>query len=77
MILPANTSTCDARTGPCHLCGDEAVVGRVLAMDASTGTATVQFPDGSASVAMDLIDAGVGDDVLVHLGFAIERVAVT
>ena len=77
MTIPADALGCDARTGPCHLCGDEAVVGRVLDMDASTRTATVEFPEGSASVAMDLIDAGVGDDVLVHLGFAIERVRMT
>lgn len=77
MIVQADASGCDARSGACHLCGDEAVVGRVIDLDASTRTATVIFPDGSATVAMDLIDAGVGDDVLVHLGFAIERVTTT
>ena len=70
-----DTSGCDARAGECHLCGDEAVVGRVIDMDASTRTATVDFPDGAASVAMDLVDAEVGDNVLVHLGFALEVVA--
>ncbi|MDQ6634423.1 MAG: HypC/HybG/HupF family hydrogenase formation chaperone [Gemmatimonadota bacterium] len=32
------------------------------------------FSDASATVALDLVDASIGDDVLVHLGFAIERV---
>ena len=77
MIVQADASGCDARSGACHLCGDEAVVGRIIHMNAGTRTATVEFPDGSAPVAMDLIDAGVGDDVLVHLGFAIERVTTT
>ena len=77
MTIPTAAPHCDARTGPCHLCGDEALVGRVLDVDAHTRTATVAFPDGAATVALDLIDAGVGDDVLVHLGFAIERVRPT
>lgn len=65
---------CDARSGQCHLCGDEAVVGRVLDVDVQSRLATVAFPEGDATVALDLVDARVGDDVLVHLGFAIERV---
>lgn len=64
---------CDARTGECHLCGDAAVVGRVIDIDSRMRTATVAFSDGVATVALDLVDASVGDDVLVHLGFAIER----
>ena len=71
------TSQCEARTGPCHLCGDEAVVGRVVAVDARSRTATVSLPDGPVTVALDLVEATVGDDVLVHLGFAIERVSGT
>ena len=76
MSIPADVTSCVERTGECHLCGDEAVVGRVIDMDASSRTATVEFAEGSASVAMDLIDAAVGDEVLVHLGFAIERVGI-
>lgn len=64
---------CDARTGSCHLCGDEAVAGRVVAIDGRARTATVAFESGTATVALDLVDARVGDTVLVHLGFAIER----
>ena len=67
---------CDARIGQCHLCGDEAVLGRVLDVDVKSRLARVAFPEGEATVALDLVDARVGDDVLVHLGFAIERVGV-
>ena len=73
-MFPRGSTQCDARSGECHLCGDEAVVGRVVDVDSRDCTATVEFPDGPATVALDLVDAAVGDDVLVHLGFAIERV---
>lgn len=69
-----DTLRCEVRDGTCHLCGDEAVLGRVLDVDARARTATVAFADGAATVALDLVEAGVGDDVLVHLGFAIARV---
>ena len=65
---------CEPRTGICHLCGDEGSVGRVTAIDAATRTATVSLDRGSATVALDLVDAAVGDELLVHLGFAISRV---
>lgn len=65
---------CDATDGSCHLCGDVAVVGRVLHVDETARTATVRFDSHSADVALDLVDAQVGDDVLVHLGFALQRV---
>ena len=58
----------------CHACGDDAVVGRVLDIDARTCTATVRFATGTSTVALDLVDAVIGDDLLVQLGFAIERV---
>ena len=74
MMSPRENAQCDARSGECHLCGDEAIVGRVIDIDARDRTATVQLPDGPTTVALDLVDAVVGDDVLVHLGFAIERV---
>lgn len=70
----ADAAQCDARAGHCQLCGDDAVVGRVLDIDSRTGTATVAFENGPGTVALDLIAASVGDEVLVHLGFAIERV---
>ena len=74
MTGSAHGPACDAAAGHCHLCGDEAIVGRVVGVDAGRRTATVAFPEGAATVALDLVDANVGDDVLVHLGFAIERV---
>ena len=66
-------TNCEPGAPGCHLCGDEAFAGRVLQLDAAARTALVAFASGSATVAMDLVDAHVGDDVLVHLGFAIER----
>ncbi len=70
--LPA--AHCDPQSDHCHLCGDEAVLGRVVTIDAGSRTAVVHFTDGVATVALDLVDAVVGDQVLVHLGFAIECV---
>ncbi len=72
-VPDAAASGCDPRSGTCHLCGDEAVAGRVIAIDAATHTATVAFASGEATVALDLVEAGVGDALLVHLGFAIAR----
>lgn len=69
--------SCDAPDGHCHLCGDTAVVGRVTDLDATSRTATVALPTGPAMVAVDLVDVCVGDDVLVHLGFAIARAGMS
>ena len=74
MIPPSVLPHCDAASGECHLCGDVATVGRVIAIDEKDRSATVAFADGTSTVALDLVDASVGDDLLVHLGFAIERV---
>jgi hydrogenase maturation factor len=60
----------------CELCGDVAVAGTVLSIDASARTAVVALQCGTATVALDLVDARVGDTLLVHLGFAITRVEV-
>ena len=75
MTAPFGPTACDARDSECRLCRDEAEVGRVLNVDAHGRTATVLLHGGPATVALDLVDAAVGDDVLVHLGFAIDRVA--
>lgn len=64
---------CDEPTGQCHLCGDVAAIGRVVALDSEARVATVLMSDGPAIVAMDFVDASVGDNVLVQLGFALER----
>ena len=74
MISPTAMPHCDAASGECHLCGDVATIGRVLAIDSPARTALVAFIDVTQTVALDLVDACVGDDVLVHLGFAIARV---
>ena len=73
MIPSSAMPHCDGASGECHLCGDVATVGRVMAIDAAARTALVAFTDITATVALDLVDASVGDDLLVHLGFAIER----
>jgi hydrogenase maturation factor len=73
---PVVGATCDAREAgdeQCHLCGDVAVPGRVLEVNEATRTAFVMIGGERVSVALDLVEARVGDDVLVHLGFAIER----
>lgn len=59
----------------CELCGDSARPARVLTVDAFTGMAQVELDGAEVSVALDLV-AGVqpGQVVLVHQGFAIERV---
>ena len=77
MIPSSAMPHCDAASGECHLCGDVATVGRVLAIDAGMRTALVAFTDITTTVALDLVDASVGDNVLVHLGFAIARVDPT
>lgn len=64
-----------APDGSCSLCGDEAELGRVVAIESGDGTATVRLDGGLATVALDLLDTvAVGDAVLVHMGFAIAKV---
>lgn len=68
---------CDDGAGHCQLCGDDAVIGAVISIDSNNRSAVVAFEQTMATVALDLIDANVGDRVLVHMGFAIERVATS
>lgn len=75
MISPSESLACGATNGECHVCGDVAVIGRVLDINATDRTGTIVFAEVHATVALDLVDVRVGDDVLVHLGFAIERVS--
>ena len=65
---------CGGFAGECHVCGDVAEVGRVVEIDAAARTATVAFGAAAATVALDLVEVRVDDEVIVHLGFAIERV---
>ncbi|NNG04717.1 MAG: HypC/HybG/HupF family hydrogenase formation chaperone [Inquilinus sp.] len=47
----------------------------VLAIDRKSGTAIVELDGGKAEVSILLLDkVGSGDQVLVHLGFALSRV---
>jgi hydrogenase maturation factor len=58
----------------CALCRDAGTVGVVLALAPAERSASVQFGTEVLTVAMDLLDAvAVGDSVLVHQGFAIQR----
>lgn len=63
--------------GSCSICGDEASPAVIESIDAASGTAQVRGIIGAGTtVALDLLDgASVGDTVMVHLGFAIERLA--
>lgn len=59
----------------CELCGDVARAMRVMSVDAASGMAIVMMDGETLSVAIDLVpEAVAGDVLLVHLGFAIERV---
>ncbi len=66
-------TSCESDT-QCRLCGDDAELGKVIHIETDTRIATVRFANYSASVALDLVDASVGDVLLVHLGFAIHNV---
>ncbi len=59
----------------CITCSDEAVPMRVVAIDADRGLALCETAEGTrSSVEIALVDAGVGDEVLVHAGVALQRV---
>jgi hydrogenase expression/formation protein HypC len=56
----------------CITCGDEGIVMRVLQVDETRGLALCETAGGERStVEIALVDAGPGDDVLVHAGTAI------
>lgn len=62
--------------GSCSICGDEALPGVVESIDATSATAEVRANSLTTTVALDLLEeVSVGDTVLVHLGFAIGRIA--
>ena len=75
MTTSNDLDACDAVAVHCALCGDDAAIGRVLSVDLGARTAMLQFANHTGLVALDLVDAAIGDDLLVHFGFAIERVA--
>jgi len=56
--------------GVCITCGDQALPGRVVAL-LEDGMARVDVDGVAEEVSVELIDAGVGDIVLVHAKVAI------
>jgi len=57
----------DAR---CVTCGDVALTACVLALSGE-GRARVRTADGEIEINVELVEAGVGDRVLVHAGVAV------
>jgi hydrogenase expression/formation protein HypC len=54
----------------CVTCSDAAMPGTVVAL-LDEGMAIVGTPEGEEEVSVALVDAGIGDTVLVHAGEAI------
>lgn len=64
--------TCDEHH--CITCGDDGVPMRVLRVDGARGLALCEGDDGAhQSVEIALVDAAVGDTLLVHAGTALMR----
>jgi hydrogenase expression/formation protein HypC len=62
---------CDP-AGHCITCADEAVAMRVLVVDEARGLGLCEDAAGErCTVELALVDAGPGDEVLVHAGTAI------
>ena len=68
--------SCDANH--CITCGDDGVPMRVLRVDEARALALCEDGDGArSSVEIALVDAGVGDTLLVHAGTALMRLEAT
>jgi hydrogenase maturation factor len=62
--------------GSCSICADEAIPGVVESIDTTAATAQVRTGSGTGTVALDLVESvAVGDTLMIHLGFAIGRIA--
>ena len=62
----------DCTSGTCITCGDVAVAMRVIQVDEERCLALCEAEDGKReTVEIALVDAGPGDQVLVHAGTAI------
>ena len=62
----------DCTSGICITCGDVAVAMRVIQVDEERCLALCEGEDGKReTVEIALVDAGPGDEVLVHAGTAI------
>lgn len=61
--------------GHCSTCSDEGMPARVIDVNTELALATVVADEQRLEVGIELLDAvNVGDEVLVHAGFAIARV---
>ena len=68
--------SCDANH--CITCGDDGVPMRVLRVDEARALALCEDGDGArSSVEIALVEAGVGDTLLVHAGTALMRLEAT
>ena len=68
----SSPAACSRAPDGCITCGDEGIVMRVLQVDETRGLALCETAGGERStVEIALVDAGPGDDVLVHAGTAI------
>lgn len=73
-VVPREPACEVSPEGHCAVCGDEALLGRVVAVDVDAQTAEVKVGKVVTTVALDLVDdVAVGDAVMVHQGFAIGR----
>ena len=65
-------AACSRDPHGCITCGDEGIVMRVVQVDETRGLALCETAGGERStVEIALVDAGPGDEVLVHAGTAI------
>lgn len=67
---PVSGPVPDCLDGVCVTCSDSAVPGTVVAL-LDDGLAIVGSPAGEQEVSVALVEAGIGDTVLVHAGEAI------
>jgi hydrogenase maturation factor len=66
--------TLDCHSDHCITCGDEGIPMTVLRIDEQRALALCVADDGDkSSVEIELVDAEVGDSVLVHAGVALVR----
>jgi hydrogenase maturation factor len=66
------SASCGRDPHGCITCGDEGIPMRVLAVDEERALALCETAGGERStVEIALVDAGPGDEVLVHAGTAI------
>jgi hydrogenase maturation factor len=68
----SSDAVCGRDPHGCITCGDEGIPMRVLAVDEERALALCETAGGERStVEIALVDAGPGDEVLVHAGTAI------